>query len=600
MRLLPLRTVVAALVAAALSACSGEAPKPPDAGPVDAGSLVDAGPADAGPADAGPADAGPMDAGPEDAGPPDAGLPPTGELTYSALHYDYRFDLDTRAATSLVTLQVLTGGDCLHIPFRPTDLHDVTLGGQAPRTAAASNGTLEVCATTGFREGEQVDLSVSTTVAERTLSTSNVGYSVRNDRRSKPFSYMVSWIEGCDRFGPCDNRPSVFATYHFDVTHPVGTQVLCSGDVVAGATETTCDFNHAGGPTYSTFGFAASQSWSQSDLGTYDGVHLTLYHGPTDGILTALDHTNLGGFLHWMIGKFGPYPYGTELRYATGPTYWSGFEHPGSVLLNERLTSTPASYSDPLNHTAMHELAHMWAGDQTTIADTYDFAWKESMAEYLTFVYEDEVLGNGVSQATALAWKDFASQARYYPVPLEHPALFDCYTDAYGPGPMVFFRQLERRYGRPAVLAALQSVIGQGPRALSVEQLRAALEATTGADLSTYFDVWVRGTGAPAFLDGTVTVTAVSSGDLVKVALSSTDGAARSCALTVQLLGSGGQHLDVPIPAVPDGGQPPGVVVNPGFNVTDTVLDPYAECLIFAPGSHKAARTGVNPWHLAE
>ena len=141
-------------------------------------------------------------------------------------------------------------------------------------------------------------------------------------------------------------------------------------------------------------------------------------------------------------------------------------------------------------------------------------------------------------------------------------------------------------------------MIGQGPRSLSTDQLKAALETATGADLTAYFAAWVQGSGVPAFLDGTVQVTPVASDVSVAVQLSTTDHVARSCAFTVQLQGAGGAHLDVPIAAVPDGGQPPPVTVTPGFAVTGNVLDPYGDCLIFAPGSHKGAGPRANPWHV--
>ena len=60
----------------------------------------------------------------------------------------------------------------------------------------------------------------------------------------------------------------------------------------------------------------------------------------------------------------------------------------------------------------------MWAGDQTTLADTYDFVWKESMAEYLAFVWEDmndpTVVGGdvGVWKADARGREVLAGAAR--------------------------------------------------------------------------------------------------------------------------------------------------------------------------------------------
>src|SRR5690606_8409070 len=140
------------------------------------------------------------------------------------------------------------------------------------------------------------------------------------------------------------------------------------------------------------------------------------------------------------------YPYGDELRVVTGPTYWSGFEHPGNIVLDDGLDRPMSSrYSRPVAHVLNHEIAHQWAGDQTTLADTYDFVWKEAMAEYLSYVYEDEAGIPNEALVTARAWKAFANGAAYYPVPEDatRPTLLQYYGEVYGPGPMILFRQLE-------------------------------------------------------------------------------------------------------------------------------------------------------------
>ena len=81
--------------------------------------------------------------------------------------------------------------------------------------------------------------------------------------------------------------------------------------------------------------------------------------------------------------------------------------------------------------------------------------------------------------------KAASAGANFFPVPGEKPALFDYYGDAYGPGPMVLFRQLEVLTSRDQVLAALKSVLGH-QHALSVDDLVAALAQNTGLDLTAF------------------------------------------------------------------------------------------------------------------
>ena len=190
---------------------------------------------------------------------------------------------------------------------------------------------------------------------------------------------------------------------------------------------------------------------------------------------------------------------------AVGPTYWAGFEHPGNIMLADTLTG------GGLNHTVLHELAHQWAGDKVTLASERDFVWKEAMAEYLSMVYED-MHDSEVAAGTVARWKTLAKDSLVYPVPDESRSLLEYYGSAYGPGPMILFRQLEGWFGREAVLTALRELLDGGPKAISLDDVRAALESATGVDLEDYFAGWLHGAGEPAWPRATVVVTDVERG----------------------------------------------------------------------------------------
>src|SRR5580704_6365101 len=314
---------------------------------------------------------------------------PTGPMTVDVTHYDYTLDLTSRAAHAEVTATVTTAGNCLAIPLRAQGLANLTLSGQPVKSGSEDATTLTVCGQ-GFDDGDTLVLAADVTVPDVAEKPSQIGFSTTNDADGNPFTYLVSWVGGCDQFGPCDNQPDVFATYHFDVTHDASLTVRCPGTITDDSpTETECDFTYDGGPTYSTFGIAAYPAWTQSDAGMFGDVHVTVYDRADTGIAAAIDPTWHDGFITWMEQQFGPYPYGDELRVLTAPTYWNGFEHPGNIMLADTLAKQTDSYADVVAHTLDHEMTHMWAGDQTTLAGQYDFAWKESMAEYLAFVWED-------------------------------------------------------------------------------------------------------------------------------------------------------------------------------------------------------------------
>ena len=521
------------------------------------------------------------------------GSPPTGPITAHVTHYDYTFDMDTRAAHSKLTLVVDKAGDCLTLPQRAQDLANVTLDGMVASKVTSDASSMTACGA-GWQAGATLTLDADVTVPLATLSDSQVGYSLTKDNQGNTLSYLLSWVGECDRFGPCDHRPDQFATYHFDVTHAAGTTVLCPGTVTdVSPTETTCAFDKDGGPTYSTFAVMGFTGWTKTDEGTWGDAHVTLYDSPGTGIAAAIDPSYHAAFMTWLISMFGPFPYG-DLRVATGPTYWNGFEHPGNILLADSLIKQHGTYE--VAHDLDHEIVHQWGGDQTTLADTYDFTWKEAMSEYLTYVWED-MQDESWAQYTLGAWKTDGMAARHFPVPEGNPrpALFDYYGDAYGPGPMILFRQLEVLTSRQQVLAAIASVLGH-QHALSMDDLVAALAAHTGLDLADYEAAWIDGTGEPTWPRFDITFTAAPGTSTLVVHQVNATSPLRACAFHVALHGATPDEVaTVAVDTFHGGPDQTLSVETPAFTVTSIEMDPQKECMAFLDSS--TPRTApVTPW----
>jgi aminopeptidase N len=521
--------------------------------------------------------------------------PPTGAIAATVTHYDYAFDIDTRAAHAKLVLDITTGGDCLALPFRAQAPANALLGGE-PAVATIEGDAVTICGV-GVRPGSaELELDLAFPLA--TLGPSQVGYSITKDTQQNPFYYLVSWVGGCDRFAPCDNRSSQFATYRFTVTHPASFKARCPGTITElSATQTECHFEHAGGPTYSTFGVAAYPAWTVADKGTWGGVNVTVYDRAGTNITAAIDSSYHGGFLEWMQSQFGPYPYGDELRILTAPTYWNGFEHPGNIVLDDGLARlTNPSYANQTAHTLNHEIVHMWAGDQTTLASTYDFVWKEAMAEYLTYVWED-MNDPIVARRTAGAWKGFSMSSAYYPVPMNMPALFDYYGHVYGPGPMILFRQLEVLTSRAQVLAAIQMVLGT-QRALSVDEVVAALESSTGIELDAYVAAWLRGSEAPDWPRYHVTFTQAPGTSTLALDQLNEKPNKRGCKFKVALHGAGASEVQlVSIDTFTGTADQTLGVPTPSFTVTAISLDPDAECLVYLVSSTPRSSSSSSALH---
>jgi aminopeptidase N len=359
-------------------------------------------------------------------------------------------------------------------------------------------------------------------------------------------------------------------------------------------TETTCDFTLAGGPTYSTFGVATYNGWTETDRGSWGGVHVTLLDRASTMINGAIDSTWHDGYLTWMQSQFGPYPFGSDLRVLTAPTYWAGFEHPGNIVLDDSAVTGKANrYWSEIAHVLDHEIAHQWAGDQTTIKDTYDFVWKESMAEYLSYCYED-MQNPAYGLQTARYWKSIAQSARYFPVPGDQPKLFDYYGDTYGEGPMILFHQIEGMSSREQVIAGLKTLLGT-QHAIGVDDVVAALSQSTGMDLTEYAAAWIHGSGVPDWPKYNITFTPGSGTSMLALTMVNKKTMPRGCKFNVLLEGANaGESTSVDVDTRTNQDQTLSIPT-PSFTVTKVTLDPDAKCLVYKMSSTPRL-SGKNPW----
>lgn len=425
------------------------------------------------------------------------GVAPTGSIPGKVARYEYDIDADALTATTKLRIDVTPpGGDCVALESRTPLTGDVTWNDMPATSGNVDQGVFNACGQ-GLSEGP-LTISAPTVLAKKKYFGLDVGFARKTDMDGGDFWYMLSWVGGCDLFAPCDTDPGTLAEFHYDIHHQPGVPVLCPGKITEGDTVTSCAVEGTLAPTYSAVAWASDAKWVKTPFMTSAGVDWVFYEVPSGNLANSLDPVTMGEFFEWITGLLGPYPYGTELRFAGGPTAWLGFEHPANIVLLEDLDALSTDYASGVIHVTMHETTHQWAGDRATIATAEDFVWKEATAEYLPYVFEDEHMGSIVSDATRGYWHSISFFSQHYPRPMDMPApaVQAFYGDVYGPGPMTLYLQLEALIGRDKVLEGIQAFLKE-PGGKSVAELQAALEAASGKSLKAYFDAWVFGQGAP-------------------------------------------------------------------------------------------------------
>ena len=168
--------------------------------------------------------------------------------------YDYRFDLASGEASSHLAVRTdATGAGCVELASR-LPLRDVAAspdGAGAPALVAGqADHRVTVCG--AHTAGGTFTLDARATVVEGAEPITGVGLLRAVNRGGNAFSYLLGWIEACDRLGPCNPAPARLARFTFEVSHGAGDTVLCPGALIPGGETTRCELLGSPAPTYSS------------------------------------------------------------------------------------------------------------------------------------------------------------------------------------------------------------------------------------------------------------------------------------------------------------------------------------------------------------
>ncbi|XXF75337.1 M1 family aminopeptidase [Myxococcaceae bacterium GXIMD 01537] len=410
--------------------------------------------------------------------------------------YAHRLMLETGALESELILAVeVPGGRCLTLASALPVAWARWDGVEAQATHDSATRSLRVCGP--GTSGGALRLGFGLTLPEGRDSATRATFLRQRDASGHRFSFLSPWLEGCAAFGPCEPAVDRLTDWELTVEHRAEDTVLCGGEREVSEGRTRCLIR--GAPAYSAWTVSAYPAWEAVPWLREEGTQVVLFTPPHEPLAPRLDAAAVRGALRSYTALLGPLPYGPELRVGVGPIPWLGFEVPGNVLLSDDIGTARSDYANLPLHTLLHELAHQWAGNRTTLASPRDVVWKEAIAEYLAYVAEEELRPGSEASATRRAWNSAGRFAVYWPRPLDEPAPP---TEAllhvgYGAGPMALFLQLEPYLGRRGVLDGIRRFLAE-PGTRGTGELRGALEAAAGGvSLARYWASWVEGRGEP-------------------------------------------------------------------------------------------------------
>jgi aminopeptidase N len=336
--------------------------------------------------------------------------------------------------------------------------------------------------------------------------------------------YLYTQFETADakRMFACFDQPDLKATFDLTVTAPPTWQVISNS-----AAHTSGDGVHRFATTapISTYLVALIAGpyavWTDSYTDEHGTIPLGLYCRAT--LAEHMDADRLfaetkQGFAFYHANFGLPYAFGKYDQLFVPEFNAGAMENAGAVTFLEdyvfRSRVTAAQY-ERRAETLLHEMAHMWFGDLVTMRWWDDLWLNESFATYAS------VLCQSSATEYTNAWTTFANLEKSWAyrqdmLPSTHPIAADIPDLAavevnfdgitYAKGASVL-KQLVAYVGQEPFLAGLRAYFGEHAYDnATFDDLLAALESSSGRDLSDWGDQWLRTTGLntvrPSFVAG--------------------------------------------------------------------------------------------------
>ena len=241
--------------------------------------------------------------------------------------------------------------------------------------------------------------------------------------------------------------------------------------------------------------------------GEYDGIPVSTYVFPNElkeGEATAKRLPAMVKFFSEKTGVKYPYPKYAQ-TVATG--FSGGMENISATTMTPTLIHDEREMIDQDSDSLeSHELAHQWFGDYVTTREWSDIWLNESFATYFQALWDEESKGHDYflvndvrsnQQQYLATW----NQGNRRPVVTKYytnaDALFDTY--AYPRGGAVL-HMLRKHLGDDLFFKSLNHYLTTNAnKPVQTEQLRIAIEETTGQSMDWFFDQWLYKMGHPIF-----------------------------------------------------------------------------------------------------
>ena len=432
--------------------------------------------------------------------------------TWRPLHYDVNLTFNEQlteiaAARTDISLEVLKQNVTrIDLDFGEMTIDSVLIAGAPARIDRASeqlNITLPRAANRGDR------LSIAITYHGHPKD----GLIFAKDRDGKQSATGDNWPNRVHHWIPTLDHPSAKATVSFTISAPQRFQVLANGKFV------------------NTTGNAATSQWKFDEakaippycmivtinegaiINAPDQAITNLFYNvpQKDRDYAAKGFSSAAPALAFFNQTIAPYPY-EKLALIVAETRFGGMENSSAIVFANNLLaphggekmSTRFGIPARIETVVAHEIAHQWFGDSVTESTWADLWLSEGFATYFAGLFiekhEGEAAFHDYMRDAAERYFRFAKRS---PVPIHDTTTTDLMKllneNNYEKGAWVL-HMLRKQLGDEAFFKGLRAYYNDHREGnATTEDLRSALEKSSGKNLKEFFARWVYGAGHPRF-----------------------------------------------------------------------------------------------------
>lgn len=340
------------------------------------------------------------------------------------------------------------------------------------------------------------------------------GLILTNNKDGTPSAVGDNWPDRVHHWIPCLDHPSAKATVSFIISAPSPYVAVANGRL------TKVERNEIGGQTW-TYTEAVPippycmvigvGEFSQREPGQSTSIPISYLVPYSDREYSIKGFGSAWPSVQFFSETVAPYPY-EKLALIIGATRFGGMENSSAIVFTTSLFTpqldAPMSkaFGIPTNIESVvaHEIAHQWFGDSVTESTWADLWLSEGFATYFAALFIEKHDGEeAFQQAMKAAAEKALTFEKKNRIPIHDRDTEDLFKllnpNNYQKGSWVL-HMLRSRLGDDAFFRGIKAYYRDHKDGTAdTDDLRSALEQSSGQKLQSFFDRWVFNSGHPQY-----------------------------------------------------------------------------------------------------